>query len=228
MTTASGVRVHPCRPRLLVRGNRKLGDAIFSFSLPAGSTCPGQSPSCARHCYAKHGHYVHPNVRALYARNLELTHSPAFVGLMRAEVRRTLARVVRIHGSGDFYSPEYARKWVDVAHATKETRYFAFTRSWRVPEIREELTLLARLRNVRLWFSCDKDTGVPATQPKRVKLAWMQTSPEDVPPRVDLVFRIRSLRNTTVKRIGLTLVCPVENGITKTTCGQCGFCWQRS
>jgi hypothetical protein len=54
----------------------------------------------------------------------------------------------------------------------------------------------------------------------------MQTSAEDVPPRADLVFRVHRLRRTVAKRVGLVLVCPVENGATghRTDCGRCRLC----
>jgi hypothetical protein len=62
--------------------------------------------------------------------------------------------------------------------------------------------------------SCDRDTGIPARVPRRVKLAWMQTSADDEPPRADLAFRVRRLRRTVAKRVSLAMVCPVENGAT--------------
>ncbi len=47
-------------------------------------------------------------------------------------------------------------------------------------------------------------------------------------PRSDLVFRVHKLRKAVCKRVGLTLVCPVENGATghRTDCGRCGVCWK--
>jgi len=57
--------------------------------------------------------------------------------------------------------------------------------------------------------------------------------PGDLPPRADLVFRVRRLRGAVAKRVGCrsgppALVCPVENGATghRTDCGRCGLCWR--
>jgi len=225
MTTISGVRENPRPPRLLVRGNSKLGEGILHFDLPAGSTCPGQSPACAQHCYAQRGRYVFPAVRARHARNLEQALRPSFAGRMMSELRRACAGVVRIHTAGDFFSAAYTRAWADIVRACRDTKFFAFTRSWRVPEIREELDRLAGLPNVRLWWSCDRDTGVPSNIPRRVKVVWMQTAVDDLPLRANLVFRVRPLRKTVAKRVGLALVCPVENGVTATDCGRCRICW---
>lgn len=215
-------------PRCLVKGNSKLGKAIYSFSLQAGLTCPGKSALCVRFCYAGQGYFLQPNVQRAYKRNLRLTNRADFVDRMVREIHRVKPKVVRIHASGDFYSPEYARKWAEIARLCPSTRFFAYTRSWRVPEIRRELARMADLPNVRLWFSCDKDTGIPASWPERVRLAWMQTAEDDLPPRADLVFRIKKLRKKAAKRIGLALVCPVENGATgnRTDCGRCKLCWK--
>jgi hypothetical protein len=113
-----------------------------------------------------------------------------------------------------------------IAQACPATRFYAYTRSWRRPEIVGALAELSRCRNVRLWYSCDQDTGIPAHAPRRVRLAWMQTSAEDIPPRADLVFRVHRLRKTVAKRVALALVCPVENGATghRTDCGRCRLC----
>jgi hypothetical protein len=209
---------------LLSLGNGKLGDGIFTFSLPAVSTCPGSSPACRKECYALRGHFLHAKPR--YRRALAATREPGFAGPMAAEVKRRWAGCVRIHVSGDFWGAEYVRAWTEVATACTQTRFFAYTRSWRVPEIAPVLADLSRLGNVRLWYSCDKDTGIPDKTPRRVKLAWMQTAPDDLPSRADLVFRVHRLRKTVAKRVGLALVCPVENGATghRTDCGRCRVC----
>jgi hypothetical protein len=142
--------------------------------------------------------------------------------------------VVRVHTAGDFYAAAYARKWLAVMRAAPAVRFFLYTRSWRVPPIRRVLAAMARLPHVRVWFSCDKQTGVPRRVPARVRLAWLMTAPEDLPPRADLVFRVRRLRGAVQKRVawgagqGAALVCPTENGATgpRTTCSPCAFCWR--
>lgn len=210
---------------LLTLGNSKLGESgIWTFSLPAVTTCPGSSPTCRAECYATKGRFLFAKRR--YNAALASSAEPGFAARMIAEIRRGFIGCVRIHVSGDFYSADYVRAWVEVAKACPQTRFFAYTRSWRVPEMEAALKELAKLRNVRLWYSCDKDTGTPVRVPKRVRLAWMQTSADETPDRADLVFRVRRLRRKVVKRIGLAMVCPVENGATghKTDCGRCRVC----
>jgi hypothetical protein len=209
---------------LLQLGNTKLGEGIYTFSLPPIATCPGASPSCRRECYALKGRFIF--LRRAYRHYLAASQEEGFAAKMSAEIRRRWAGCVRIHVAGDFYSPEYVRKWVAVAQACPTTRFFAYTRSWRRADLAAALEELARCPNVRLWYSCDQDTGVPARVPRRVKLAWMQTSADDLPPRADLVFRVHRLRRAVAKRVSLVLVCPVENGATghRTDCGRCRLC----
>ena len=209
---------------LLSQGNNKLGEGIYTFSLPAVATCPGASPACRCECYALRGRFHF--LRRAYRRYLAASAEEGFVARMVGEIRRRWAGCVRIHVSGDFYSAEYVRKWAAVARACPATRFFAYTRSWRRADIAEALAELSRCRNVRLWYSCDHDTGIPARVPRRVRLAWMQTSADDLPPRADLVFRVHRLRGTVAKRVSLALVCPVENGATghRTDCGRCRVC----
>src|SRR5262249_12908763 len=155
---------------LLQQGNTKLGEGIYTFSLPAVETCPGSSPSCRRECYALKGRFRF--LRRAYRRYHAESEEEGFAARMIGEIRRRWVACVRIHVSGDFYSVDYIRKWPAIAKACPSTRFFAYTRSWRRADLAEALAELSRLRNVRLWYSCDRDTGIPASVPRRVKLAW--------------------------------------------------------
>lgn len=210
---------------LLQRGNSKLGERIHTWSLPAVSTCPGKSAACAA-CYASHGFYQMPNVRARLARNLEASKAPDFVRRMTAELARRKVRVCRLHVSGDFYGVSYTRGMLHICKRSPDVRFYAYSRSWRVPAILPELAELASLKNVRLWFSTDDDTGLPSEVPKGVRIAYLQTVPITVAV-ADLIFRVQALRSAPTKRIGLTVVCPVENGGNNPpTCSTCKICWK--
>jgi hypothetical protein len=215
------------RDRLLVRGNTKVGEDIFAFNLPPVLSCPGMSAGCG-FCYALRGRWVFEGVQKSLARNWAASHEPLFAERMIGEVRRRHVHVVRIHASGDFYSERYVRSWEQVARSCPATTFYAYTRSWRLPGLRTHLERLAALPNVRLWFSADADTGVPDGLPPGVRVAWLMLDEgEEVPPGVDLVFRVHGLRRTPAKRVSLSLVCPVENGAgASTTCSTCGLCWK--
>jgi hypothetical protein len=135
--------------------------------------------------------------------------------------------VVRLHVGGELYSPGYAKKWLAIMRQLPRVRFFLFSRTWRIAAIRPVLEQMARRKNVRLWYSCDRETGVPDDVPRGVRLAWLMVDHQDVPPRADLVFRVRRLRSQPVKRIGLTLVCPVEGATGhRTDCERCRVCWR--
>ena len=202
---------------------------IWTFSLPAEDTCPGATDACRSVCYAKSGRYVFPSIRGLYARNRERAAGPDFVDDVAAEIRAKFVRVVRIHGSGDFDSPGYVRKWAEVARRRPGTTFYAYTRSWRVPAVREALRPFARMKNVRLWYSADRDSG-PPPRDAGVRIAWMLGAGDDpasVPRRADLAFRAGG--DGPLKRANGALVCPYEQGVPlkapRITCDRCGICF---
>src|SRR5262249_29061227 len=129
---------------------------------------------------------------------------------------------------------DYARAWLQVMRGAPTTRFYFYTRSWRVPAIRRALERMAELPNVRAWFSCDHDTGVPASPPPSRRLAWPMADEDDRPPRGDLVFRANRLRSQVQKRVplpgtpGSAPVCPPENGAAgrRLSCDRCGVCWR--
>lgn len=211
---------------MLTTGNTKLGSDIASWSLPAITTCPGATDACRTACYAGTGHYSRSNVKDALALRLRESRKRRFVENILASLEKTRQRVVRVHASGDFYSPEYASAWVDIASEARDRIFFAYTRSWREPAILEPLTMLAGLPNVRLWFSCDRETGRPPRL-AGVRRAYMACDDDDRPKfPVDLVFRVS--RKTVVKFYpDGRLVCPAENGVTDMTCTACGLCWRR-
>jgi hypothetical protein len=212
---------------LLSKGNDKIGGQIYSFNLPAGVTCPGQSAACAN-CYAQRGRWLFRNVRDALAWNYRMAQRQFFIEEMVEELRRRRVKVLRLHSSGDFFSSQYTRKWVEILTRSPEVTAYTYTRSWRVPEILLALVDLAALPNFALWFSADADTGMPPEVPPGFRVAWLQESEDDaIPTGVDLVFRVHRLRKTPRKRIGLTLVCPTEQGREHTTtCSTCAHCWR--
>lgn len=215
---------------MLRRGNTKLGRSIWHFSIPAVRTCPGATPTCLALCYAIRHHFHAVNVKKQLQINWRASRSRFFVAGMVLFIRTREIRLVRIHVAGDWYSTAYVRKWRQIIDRTPKTVYFAYTRSWRVPELRLALLVLARRPNVRLWWSVDRDSGPTVVEPTIQGLAYLSSSEEDLPSfPVDLVFREKhaSVR----KHVGAALVCPNENGIayrTPMTCERCGWCFRHN
>lgn len=213
---------------MLHKGNRKLGKLIWTFSIPAATTCPGKSSLCVTHCYARRDYFATTHVGQAHARNRDLSRRRSFASRMAAEVARRKAEVVRIHVAGDFYSAAYVRRWLGVVRACPDTVFFAYTRSWRVPGILPALRELALEPNVRLWFSWDRETG-PPPRARRVRRAYMAADDADVPThKTHLTLRVR--RRGVMKFDGSgAQVCPVEQGVERKveiTCTSCRLCWR--
>jgi hypothetical protein len=212
---------------LLVQGNGKLGTAIHSWSIPAIGTCPGSTELCRRLCYAGLGHFLLPAVKERLDWNYNQSLRDDFSERMVQEIRRKGVIVLRIHVSGDFFSAEYAGKWLDIMRQCSKVRFYWYSRSWRVPAIAPMLEDMAALRCCYAWYSIDAETGVPLRLPAGVRLAYMQVSEDDRPELANLVFRVRRLRKG--KRIGLPMICPAETPQGKersTTCGSCQHCFR--
>jgi hypothetical protein len=130
---------------LLGSGNSKLqktakefGVKIFNFSIPAGNdkasgkiTCPFAG-SCLKLCYAKKGAYRWGNVERALIRRYEASKEADFVERITDElskVKKDKQIYIRIHDSGDFYSPAYFIKWLEIARLNPSVRFYAYTKS---------------------------------------------------------------------------------------------------
>lgn len=207
----------------------KLGKAISGFALPAKSTCPGRTKACEKFCYALSGHFVRPAVRRKHADNYQVSRTAAFVPRMLAEIHRNPTTIIRIHVAGDFYDKRYIRRWLKIVRNCPDTTFYAYTRSWREPDLLPALVELGREPNMRLWFSTDRETGT-APRYKGIPQAYLLL-PGEVPPVLPksckLVFRDQ--RREIVKQVGSAVVCPVENGVPRKkpmTCTACKLCWR--
>jgi hypothetical protein len=217
---------------MLTPGNKKLGGhLIWGFGLPSGTAavCVGMTPTCRTHCYAIRTEVYRRTAARRYRRNLVLSRRRDFARRVRAFIVAQAVRVVRIHTGGDFYSPRYARKWLAVMRRCRRTRFFFYTRAWRVPAIRRVIDQMAALPNCRVWLSCDVGTGLAGAVPPGVRTAWLMTEPGELPPSgTHLVFRVRHLRSRPAPDTG-PCVCPAEDGIPRprgATCDRCGYCWR--
>lgn len=134
-------------------GNAKLGRGVFTFSLPAGFTCPGALKCLAKavttngktrvvdgpeqefRCFAASDEARFPATRAARWRNhraLEISFEAngmlGMTNLLLAYLPAK-ARIVRVHVSGDFYRPEYLRAWLEVARQRPTVLFYAYTKS---------------------------------------------------------------------------------------------------
>lgn len=130
---------------LLGTGNSKLKKTekyfnvkIFNFSIPAGNdkktgkiTCPFAG-SCLSLCYAKKGSYRWSNVERALSKRYQASKEADFIERISNElskVKKDKQVYVRIHDSGDFYSPSYFQKWLEIARLNPSIRFYAYTKS---------------------------------------------------------------------------------------------------
>jgi hypothetical protein len=122
----------------LVKTAKKFDVKINNFSIPAGNdkksgkiTCPFAG-SCIKLCYAKKGAYRWGNVERALTRRYESSKEENFVDRITWELSRIKKNkqvYIRIHDSGDFYSPAYFNKWVEIAMQNRDVRFYAYTKS---------------------------------------------------------------------------------------------------
>lgn len=123
----------------LQRTQKKFGVKIFNFSIPAGNdkltgkiTCPFAGKCFEDFCYAREGNYKFNNVQIALSNRHKATRESDFVDRINSELsklKNDKQVYVRIHDSGDFYSPAYFEKWLQIAYNNPNVRFYAYTKS---------------------------------------------------------------------------------------------------
>ena len=129
---------HRSRVGILKAGNSKLGKDVFDFSLPPIDSCP-DSVSCALDCYAVRYYNQYPNVKKFYDGNFKLVLNDldTFKKMVINQVKKKndnprakSIKTIRIHASGDFFSMDYLKAWLDICNELKEVQFFAYTKAF--------------------------------------------------------------------------------------------------
>jgi hypothetical protein len=181
-----GYRVVYCRgwkhlgEPFLGAGNDKVG-RIITYTIPPDTvrfprgrsvvTCPGATPWCRMHCYAKNPakRISQPMNVSKYASNLVLFFEVGpdrFAEMLAEKIKRVqrarhTLKIVRVHVAGDFFSEEYVEAFRAVAESLPDYQFYAYTRSWLIPELKPSVERLRRLPNFVVYASTDPDTGPP-------------------------------------------------------------------
>ncbi len=167
---AENVTIDMLKPSITF-GNKKIGN-MWSFSLPSYITCPGASEWCRKMCYAaKYEKYRAP-CRKAYIRNLAASLIPEYFIPKVLEMLPEDDPYLRLHVSGDFYSPEYIKTWYTICEQRPKMRFWGFTRSWTQKLLLEELNKLRELPNVELIGSTDPGMSLP---PDDWRIAYIET-----------------------------------------------------
>lgn len=127
----------------LKKTSKVLGLKVFNFGIPAYKsitgklTCP-MADECIKFCYAKKGAYIWSNVKPAFERRYQLTQTSDFIVEMNAEIQKRKPQYVRVHDSGDYYSREYLKKWIEIAIHNPNVRFYSYT---NMVELFKEITL---------------------------------------------------------------------------------------
>lgn len=135
-------------------GNAKLF-GIYTFTLPAGFSCPGasiclaraikkgkrtklwRSPDAEFTCYQATLESLFPSLHALAWHNFNLLKKCKSVGQMGQLIHDSLplgARIIRVHVGGDYFSANYFLAWINVALNNPGVIFYSYTKSihlWR-------------------------------------------------------------------------------------------------
>lgn len=171
------------RAKFSLGSNSKLGPKIASINRVPIETCPGKSDWCERNCYATRGAF------SLWFNEYGTD----------MEIPDLMPSVVRFHGSGDFDSVEYIEKCISLVRAYPRVRFYAYTRSWRVDSLLEELEKLRAEENMQLFASMD--STIREKPPEGWRVSWIEND----------------------KRAKGTF-CPHDAGNVD-NCGECGICY---
>lgn len=130
------------------KGNAKLSKDIYTFSLPAGHSCPFAFECKASadrstgkikdgkdqvfRCFAASQEALYPTVRSSRWHNYDLLRKLKTVDKMSTLIVDSLppkANTIRVHVSGDFFSQTYFDAWMAVARIFPKKKFYAYTKS---------------------------------------------------------------------------------------------------
>ena len=119
-----------------LKKSSKLNNAsIYAFDLPAYKTMTGKitcpfAKVCIKYCYAQKGAYTWSPAKNKHNQNYLNTKKDNFIDVIQDEInRKRRITHVRVHSSGDYYSPEYLNKWMTIARSNPNTIHYSYTKS---------------------------------------------------------------------------------------------------
>ena len=212
-----------------VSPNGKTPTIANTFGLPAGKeySCPGQTPTCAKVCYAGKLEKIYKGVRDVLMHNWNLLKDEDIQGMysllsdMIAEfkkdcVKRNAKMLFRIHWDGDFFSDEYARAWRLVIEEQPDIQFWVYTR------VASAANILKGIDNLSLYFSTDQDNKDIAVTlaSKEIRLAYLaDTFAIGQADMKEMIGRVGAKCHENKKAIPLIS----EKGSACVSCGLCVY-----
>ena len=165
-----------------VSPNGKTPTIANTFGLPAGKdySCPGQTATCAKVCYAGKLEKIYKGVRDTLLHNWNLlkdanqetmeTLLSDMINDFRKDCEKRNAKMLfRIHWDGDFFNDTYTLAWKNVINNNTDIQFWVYT---RVPAAAQ---ILQGVENLSLYFSTDTDNKEDAIvlSQKGIRLAYL-------------------------------------------------------
>ena len=166
-----------------VSPNGKTPTIANTFGLPAGIdfSCPGQTATCAKVCYAGKLEKIYKGVRDVLLNNWNLLKDAdhdTMEALLEEMItdfnkdceKRSAEKLFRIHWDGDFFNDTYTFAWKHVILNHPEIQFWVYTR------VESAALILKGIDNLSLYYSTDadnKETGVKLNKENGIRLAYL-------------------------------------------------------
>lgn len=166
-----------------VSPNGKTATIANTFGLPAGKefSCPGQTATCAKVCYAGKLEKLFKGVRENLIHNWDLLKDADYetmVSLLNEMIldfkkdciKKDAPMLFRIHWDGDFFSDTYAYAWKQVIMNHGDIQFWVYTR------VETAAVMLKGIDNLSLYYSTDtdnKDIAIGLKNDHNVSLAYL-------------------------------------------------------
>jgi hypothetical protein len=166
-----------------VSPNGKTATIANTFGLPAGIdfSCPGQTATCAKVCYAGKLEKIYKGVRDVLLNNwnllkdadhdtMEALLEEMIVDFNKDCEKRSAEKLFRIHWDGDFFNDTYTFAWKHVILNHPEIQFWVYTR------VESAALILKGIDNLSLYYSTDadnKDIGVKLNKENGIRLAYL-------------------------------------------------------
>jgi len=165
-----------------VSPNGKTATIANTFGLPAGKdfSCPNQTPTCAKVCYAGKLEKIYKGVRDVLIHNWEQLKDAdhdTMENLLQEMIndfkkdcdKKGAEKLFRIHWDGDFFNDTYTFAWKHVILNNPDIQFWVYTR------VATAAKMLKGIENLSLYFSTDtdnKDEAILLSQ-EGIRLAYL-------------------------------------------------------
>lgn len=153
-----------------MRGNSKLHSSILVWNITPVETCLNCN-DCKKDCYALRPYNRYPNVKKAWDRNYKnsMYERKTLKQSIIDQINRSrTVTSIRIHGSGDFYSSDYALMWYDIARICNNVKFYGYSKVFEHNKIGKVLDVMNTLSNVNIINSVTDDGGINFGDVKRV------------------------------------------------------------